>query len=189
MRFALLQHLSARFVFLYHAFVTCYCALYNKPLRHVIFVNDRMAESMWKAIVTNSVDIWMNHPIVGNYQNVHDTHIFLMWYLSIMMSSIGNICERKSPMNSPKKNQRRGALLFSLIFGWTNYWVNNREADDLRRHCAHYDVTVMVLFSVNCYGQSNLLCVLFCCQRLVQTTFTTFRGTRINHYITTYGVI
>ena len=26
---------------------------------------------------------------------------------------------------------------------WINVWVNNREAGDLRRHCAHYGVIVM----------------------------------------------
>ena len=31
----------------------------------------------------------------------------------------------------------------SLIRAWTNGWVNNRDAVDLRRHRAHYDVTVM----------------------------------------------
>ena len=33
--------------------------------------------------------------------------------------------------------------MFSLICGWTNGWVNNRDAGDLRRHWAHYDVIVM----------------------------------------------
>ena len=28
---------------------------------------------------------------------------------------------------------------------WINGWVNNREAGDLRRHRAHYDVIVMVM--------------------------------------------
>ena len=32
---------------------------------------------------------------------------------------------------------------FSLICVWTNGWVNNRDAGDLKRHRAHYDVTVM----------------------------------------------
>ena len=32
---------------------------------------------------------------------------------------------------------------FSLICAWINGWVNNREAGDLRRHCAYYDVIVM----------------------------------------------
>ena len=39
-----------------------------------------------------------------------------------------------------------GALIFSLICVWINMingWVNIREAGDLRRHRAHYDVSVM----------------------------------------------
>ena len=49
----------------------------------------------------------------------------------------------RSPVNSPHKGQWRGALMFSLIGDWINGWVNNREAGDLRRHCAHYGVIVM----------------------------------------------
>ena len=47
------------------------------------------------------------------------------------------------PVNSPHKGQWRRALIFSLICAWINGWVNNREAGDLRRHRAHYDVIVM----------------------------------------------
>ena len=47
-------------------------------------------------------------------------------------------------VNSPHRGQWRGAVMFSLIFVWTNDWVNNRDAGDLRRHRAHYDVTVML---------------------------------------------
>ena len=43
----------------------------------------------------------------------------------------------------PHKGQWHGALMFSLICAWINGWVNDREAGDLRRHRAHYDVTVM----------------------------------------------
>ena len=50
----------------------------------------------------------------------------------------------RSPVCSPHKGQWRGALMFSLICAWINGWVNNREAGDLRRHRAHYDVTVMI---------------------------------------------
>ena len=50
----------------------------------------------------------------------------------------------RSPVNSPHKGQWRGALVFSLICAWINGRVNNSEAGDLRRHRAHYDVTVMV---------------------------------------------
>ena len=49
----------------------------------------------------------------------------------------------RSPVNSPQKGQWRGTLVFSLICVWINGWVNNREAGDLRRYGAHYDVTVM----------------------------------------------
>ena len=49
----------------------------------------------------------------------------------------------RSPVNSPHKGQWRGALMFSLICTWINGRVNNREAGDLRRHRAHYDVSVI----------------------------------------------
>ena len=49
----------------------------------------------------------------------------------------------RSPVNSPHKVQWRGTLMFSLIWAWTNGWVNNHEAGDLRRHRAHYDVTII----------------------------------------------
>ena len=35
------------------------------------------------------------------------------------------------------------SLMFSLICAWMNGWLNNREACVMRRHRAHYDVTVM----------------------------------------------
>ena len=50
-------------------------------------------------------------------------------------------------VRSPQKGQWRGALMFSLICAWTNGWANNRDAGDLRFHCAHYDVTAMELRS------------------------------------------
>ena len=51
----------------------------------------------------------------------------------------------QSLVNSPHKGQWRGALMFSLICTWINNWVNNREAGDLKCHCTHYDVTVMIV--------------------------------------------
>ena len=43
----------------------------------------------------------------------------------------------------PHKDHLHKALMFFLICTWINSWVNNREADDLRRYRAHYDVTIM----------------------------------------------
>ena len=48
-----------------------------------------------------------------------------------------------SLVNYPYKDQWRGDLMVSLIFARINGSVNNREAGDLRRHRAHYDVIVM----------------------------------------------
>ena len=71
----------------------------------------------------------------------------------MMTSSNGNIFRvtghlfvwgiHRSPVNSPHKGQWRGALMFSLICVWINGWVNDREADDLRRNRTHYDVIIM----------------------------------------------
>ena len=52
------------------------------------------------------------------------------------------------PVNSPHKGQWRGALIFSLIWAWINSCVNNREAGDLRRHHAHYDVSGLHLLYI-----------------------------------------
>ena len=48
--------------------------------------------------------------------------------------------------DSPRKGQRRGALVCSLICVWINGWENDREAGDLRRYRAHYDAIVMHLY-------------------------------------------
>ena len=51
----------------------------------------------------------------------------------------------RGPVNSPHKGEWRGALMFSLICVWMNGWVNSRQAGDLGRYRAHYDVTVMAV--------------------------------------------
>ena len=50
----------------------------------------------------------------------------------------------RSPVNSPHKGQWRGTLMLPLICAWINGCASNREAGDLRRPRAHYDVTVMI---------------------------------------------
>ena len=61
------------------------------------------------------------------------------------ISALLALCEGNSPATGefPSQSQRRGALMFFFICAWTNGWVNNRDAGDLRRHRAHYDITVM----------------------------------------------
>ena len=73
--------------------------------------------------------------------------INLAWWRYQMetFSALLTICAGNSPLTGefPAKGQWRGALMFSLICAWMNEYVNNREAGDLRRYRAHYDVTVM----------------------------------------------
>ena len=70
----------------------------------------------------------------------------LSWWRHQMetFSALMALCgTRRSPVNFPHKGQRRGALIFFFSCAWMNDWVNNREACDLRRHRAYYDVIVM----------------------------------------------
>ena len=64
----------------------------------------------------------------------------LIWLVTKLFSALLALCAG----NSPVKGQWHGALMF-FICAWINSWVNNREAGELRRHHAHYDVTVMVV--------------------------------------------
>ena len=61
----------------------------------------------------------------------------------------GPLCAGNSPVTSEPPAQRpvtRIGALFSLNCAWMNSWENNREAGDLRRLRANYDVPVMLLF-------------------------------------------
>ena len=68
-----------------------------------------------------------------------------------------------STVNSPHKGQWRGALIFSLICARINGWVNNREAGDLRRHRAHYNVIVIQGFTACVCVKISLSKVTFNC--------------------------
>ena len=52
----------------------------------------------------------------------------------------------RSSVNFPHNGWWRGALMVSLICVWINGWVNKGAADDLTRHRAHYDVTLLKYF-------------------------------------------
>ena len=65
------------------------------------------------------------------------------------------------PVSSPHKGQWCGALMFSLICVWTNRWANTRDAGDLWRAHAHYDVIVMNI-SANFNVMSTCLQVYDC---------------------------
>ena len=85
------------------------------------------------------------------------------------------------PVNSPHKGQWRGAFMLSLICTRINGWVNNSEAGDLRRHRAHYDVTVMSMWK----GRStielewNHVFYVLCTLLLVMES----KENKVNHYV------
>ena len=55
----------------------------------------------------------------------------------------------RSPMDSPRKGQWRGAVMFSVICAWTNGWAKDRDAGGLRRHRVPYDVSVMLRWLIS----------------------------------------
>ena len=73
----------------------------------------------------------------------------------------------------PHNGQWLGVLMFSLICAWTNGCVNNRNTGDMRRNCAHYDVSVMVMASLSCSDEEL---------RLVATVEITIRVPLRSHY-------
>ena len=80
--------------------------------------------------------------------------MMLSWWRHQMkiFSALLPLCEGNppAPVDSPHKGQWRTAL-FSLICTWTNDWANNRDADYLRHHHVHYDVTVMLVKDMSKY--------------------------------------
>ena len=89
----------------------------------------------------------------------------------------------RSPVNSPHKGQWRWALMFSLIWAWTNGWVNNRDAGDLRRNRAHYDVTSMNNGNKNCYSD---ICEI---SRIWITSITCFHANSVKYILHAQSII
>ena len=104
-------------------------------------------------------------------------HVFLnraiAWWRHKMetFSALLAICAGNSPV--PDELPAQGPVTGSFDVFLTNGWVNNREAGDLRRYRAHYDVTVLEPWkpSQNCMvdmsrtthnvmSQGNLYCML-----------------------------
>ena len=79
----------------------------------------------------------------------------VFWWKTAMMTSsnenifrvTGLLCgEFSGHQWIPCTGASDAELMFSLICVWINSWVNNREAGDLKRHRAQYDVIVMLCY-------------------------------------------
>ena len=58
-------------------------------------------------------------------------------------SALLALCAGNSPVTGEFPAQMPVTRSFHVFFDLINGWVNNREAGDLRRYRAHYDVIVM----------------------------------------------
>ena len=98
------------------------------------FNRDTMSHGPWR-----SCNMIIMCPLVVTAETHHDV---IKWKHFPRHWPFVRGIHRSRPVNSPHKDQWRGALMFSLICTRINAWVNTREAGDLRRHLAHYDVTL-----------------------------------------------
>ena len=79
---------------------------------------------------------------------VEDEDQFWTYHGDVINGSIlfvTGLCAWNPPVTEkfPHKIPWRGALMFSMICAWTNGWVINRDAGNLIRHRAHYDVSIL----------------------------------------------
>ena len=108
-----------------------------------VFILATMDVHMVKGARKSSLSINMDLPLCWHDDIIKWKHFPLYWPF------VRGV--HLSPVNSPHEGQWRRALMFSLIGVWTNVWVNNWDAGDLRRHRAHYDVTVLNYSLIICY--------------------------------------
>ena len=99
--------------------------------------------SLWHANLA-----WAGRGNKNEYIPTSPAFVFISsWWRHQMetLSALLAICAGNSPVTAEFPSQRPVTQSFDvfLLSTWTNGWVNNREAGDLRRHRAHYDVTVM----------------------------------------------
>ena len=107
--------------YLNHSWSNLLLQIYALLARDIIYFTPLICRMLYNCMCHDDVIKWKHFP--RNWPFVRGIH--------------------RSPVNFPHKGQWRGALMFSLVCVWINDWVNNRDAGDLRRYRAHYDVIVM----------------------------------------------
>ena len=120
------------------------CNHYKSSLEKIHF---KMSSGKWRPLCLGLNVLTTKHIYMIANSGCCDS-----WRTAIAISNNGvkaakwyhdDVIKWRSPVNSPNKGQWRGVLMFSLISVWINGWGNNREAGDLRRYRAQYDVTLM----------------------------------------------
>ena len=88
----------------------------------------------------------------GDISPVMQLQRMVLSKIILMTLSNGNIFRVTGPLCVEFTGQRWIPLTKAsdaelLCFLWSASWINNRQAGDLRRHRAHFDVIVMITFS------------------------------------------
>ena len=102
----------------------------------------------WCLLLAISMEWWVQFG-TNSLFSCATQQFFLTWWrhemetCSALLDFVRWIHRSPATADSTHKGQWRGALKLSLIYAWINGRANNRDAGDLRRHCAHHDVTVM----------------------------------------------
>ena len=90
--------------------------------------------------------------VTCHYQTTQLQHVYQPWWRHQMetFSALLAICAGNSPVSGEFPAQRPVTRSFNVFFDLCpiNDWVNNREAGDLRRSRAHYDVIVMTTYTL-----------------------------------------
>ena len=131
------------------AWVKSYCVLMSlRQLAHSC-LKELSYSGIWRdmKVSLNPMEVIFHGMLaaLGLRKSCHDQYVLIHF---MMTSSNGNIFRVTSHLCReftghrpiPRKGQWRGALMFSLICARISSWVRNREAGDLGRHRAHYDV-------------------------------------------------
>ena len=112
-------------------------------ITHYKFGHEFPARNSAPNFTTQSSDVWYICIFIKSYRSA-STHCkqyvrnscLLYWSFSKMTINGQRLI--------PHKGQWREVLMFSLICSRIKGWVGNREAGDLRRHRAYYDVILMM---------------------------------------------
>ena len=123
--------------------------LWNVILGIPIYDNSTYLNRNWRLYLFDKLCAWWRHQIEISF--------------AILATCAGN-----SPVTDdlPHKGQWHRALMSSSLCAWRSGWVNSRKACDLRRHCDHYNVTIMWYINANSTNRSTKLkgkpCILPC---------------------------
>ena len=127
----------------WHIHAMLACILWTVPGTEIILQYAQLILESYKTTIYKVCFICTNITCMHNTHSISDDDVIKWKHFPRNWPFVRGI--HRSPVNSPHKGQWRGALMFSLICVWINDWINNPEAGDLRRHQAHFDVSVMIL--------------------------------------------